>query len=327
MDFIAVDFETPNCRNDSICSIGLTLVKNSSVVYSREIRVNPHANFDLQNITVHGITKQDVSSCPDFSSVWQEIGGLFSHYPIVMHNAPFDCSVLSKAAKRAKVALPRMDFYCTMELCRENYGFTDVSLPSLCAFFSFPLVHHNPVSDSLCTARIMLHLIKDENTAIHTRYSAQEFSEKDSYWNRPKDPPRSTVTSVYLDFDSASGGVCRSSAPSSYGSSSGAESIISSPECSYFTGEIVFPEKRFVFTGAIPGLDRSVACQFVEAKGGRVTSSVSKKTNYVVVGLEDLSVVGADGKSTKIEKAEELISQGHDVHLVSYEHFLKFYQS
>ena len=44
--------------------------------------------------------------------------------------------------------------------------------------------------------------------------------------------------------------------------------------------------KTFVFTGALNSFTRDVAKGLVEERGGRVTSSVSKKVDYVVVGEE-----------------------------------------
>ena len=42
--------------------------------------------------------------------------------------------------------------------------------------------------------------------------------------------------------------------------------------------------KSFVLTGTLPTLTRETAREFIERRGGRVTGSVSKKTDYVVVG-------------------------------------------
>ena len=84
MDFIAVDFETPNRKNDSICSMGITLVKNTQVVWSRSTLVNPRAVFDDRNIGVHGITRQMVKESPTFAQIWQEYGRYFRHYSVVI---------------------------------------------------------------------------------------------------------------------------------------------------------------------------------------------------------------------------------------------------
>ena len=42
--------------------------------------------------------------------------------------------------------------------------------------------------------------------------------------------------------------------------------------------------KTLVLTGTLPNLTREDATQRIEAAGGKVTGSVSKKTDYVVAG-------------------------------------------
>jgi DNA ligase (NAD+) len=55
--------------------------------------------------------------------------------------------------------------------------------------------------------------------------------------------------------------------------------------------------KTFVLTGTLPDLTREQASERIVAAGGRVTSSVSKKTDYVVAG---------ENAGSKLTKAESL---------------------
>ena len=76
--------------------------------------------------------------------------------------------------------------------------------------------------------------------------------------------------------------------------------------------EIIYPQpsegggafegKTLVFTGSMEEMTRAEAKQQAEAAGGRVASSVSKKTDYLVVG-------GKPG--SKAKKAEELGAQAN----------------
>ena len=63
------------------------------------------------------------------------------------------------------------------------------------------------------------------------------------------------------------------------------------------TADQRFAGKQFVLTGKMETFTRDEARSLIEARGGRVNSSVSKKTDFVVAGEE---------AGSKLDKATEL---------------------
>ena len=63
------------------------------------------------------------------------------------------------------------------------------------------------------------------------------------------------------------------------------------------TSNGVFSGLTFVITGTLPTMGRKEAAAFIESNGGKVTGSVSKKTDYLVAGEE---------AGSKLTKAQQL---------------------
>lgn len=79
--------------------------------------------------------------------------------------------------------------------------------------------------------------------------------------------------------------------------------------------------KTFVFSGNLLLYKRKEAMQQVVDRGGSVSNTVTKKTNYLVVGsFNDFQGV-TDGKSNKVTAAEDLIAEGFDLKIIDEAEF------
>lgn len=75
--------------------------------------------------------------------------------------------------------------------------------------------------------------------------------------------------------------------------------------------------KTCVFTGTLEKMARKDAMQIVVDLGGLVGNSVTKKTNYLILGNNDYCSSIKGGKSSKQKKAESLKLAGNDIEIIS----------
>jgi DNA polymerase-3 subunit epsilon len=284
-DFIAFDFETADAQNSAPCSIGITLVEDGEVVFTQNFLINPEAVFSPFNIAIHGIRPEDVLDSPTFPEVWAEISYLFERYPAVAHNAAFDKGVLEKAAARYGIKLPKIKYYCTCRLLQKNYPhLQNHKLNTLCEVFGIELNHHDSGSDCLACAKLMLILLGDKRNEIYSLYGKSSYNK--DYRSAPK--------------------------------------ILKEPDVAYDdANDIRFDGSVFVVTGEIDGLTREQVFNIIRQRGGTVSDFVTVKTDYLIVGLQNIAVVRnkAAAKSIKITLAERLRGQGRNIRIISQSRF------
>ena len=76
-------------------------------------------------------------------------------------------------------------------------------------------------------------------------------------------------------------------------------------------------QKVCCFTGKLENLPRKDAMQLVVDLGGLIANSVTKKTNYLILGNNDYCPRIKDGKGNKQKKAEKLKLSGQDIEIIS----------
>lgn len=307
LNFIAIDLETANYRRSSICEIGITVVKNSRIVETRNWLVRPEGNeYDDFNIMIHGITPDMTKNSPSFKEVWKDVEPYLTDQVVVAHNTAFDMYAIRDAIDEQKgMKYTPFQFYCSLRAARYTIqGCYNYTLPVVCEYVGIDMdVHHRAADDSLACAELFIKCI--ENAEVN---SLSEFQEKydfkcgeftsDTY--RPQLANKKyTSSSVLKSLDPVE--------PSNF------------DESNYFYG------KSVCFTGTCVFGIRKDLLQKVANIGGIPTDSVTKKTDVLVVGLQDYRIVGSEGMSSKQKKAEKLIQSGQNIEILSEIEFLDLF--
>ncbi len=166
-DYISIDIENPNARGNSICSIGIIVVKNKKVVDEKYSLINPEDRFDVNNSNITGLNYFDVKDAPTFKEYWKSIKELFENNIIVGHNITYDLTVIAKALERYDIEVPIFNYYCTLKLSRNFIKTNSYSLNSLCDLLNVNLEnHHNALEDAKASQKIFEYL--DYNNDIGT---------------------------------------------------------------------------------------------------------------------------------------------------------------
>lgn len=306
MDFVAIDFETANSNRTSACSVGMAIVENDKITETKHFLIKPYPfYFDNINTSIHGITEKDVVNAPTFDILWNEISGLIENKVVVAHNAVFDISVLSRTLAHYNIPFPKCYSSCTYKLSR--YVFPELGCYRL-DFVSDALSvelssHHNAECDAVACAEIFIKIInrlgindlsdfKPDYSSFIRKLSDSSFDSDGHkiyhHFEQTKAKQFDDISAEYLDPD--------------------------------------FVDKRFVFTGALTAFTRAEAMEIVKKGGGVPQDNITKVTNYLVVGKQDLNLV-KDGFSGKMKKAIEYRKNGLDIEIIDEVRFIEMIDS
>lgn len=306
VDFLAIDFEIANNAMSSACSLGLVFVKDNQIVEEKYFLIQPPSLTFLDETTkIHGLTVEDVRNERKFYEIWEEIKHHFNGTTIIAHNAQFDMSVLHSCLKEYSLEVPEFEYICSIPLsakaCTEKVG---NSLVERLSHFNIELEnHHNALHDARACAELITTCVTVKNKKSLQAYCKtyrsipiKKFSElkPQTFFKQPR--KKKTFTKVVISEISAN--------------------------VQSFNEDHPFFGKNIVFTGELK-LDRKEAMQKVVNAGGTIKSGVSGKTHYLIVGKQDKTIVGANGISTKEEKAYALIEKGTAIKVIGEEEFVE----
>lgn len=297
-DFVAIDFETATYSRESACAIGITVVENMRPADEFYSLLRPPKNeYCEKNIAIHGITPDMTEDAPTLTELWPEIGRFFDpHVPVIAHNAVFDMSVLRDSIR---TEIPNFTYADSMRMAKA-YCPGRRSLPCCAETLGIDMScfhHHNALDDAGLCAAITIEIIRRAGCLSMWEYLAKHPEASSSFIRSEKLPDDDAVFRYRAAPDP----------PRHQYEHTDPHTVC----CAEKHIDINSPlyGKNIVFTGEL-SIRREIAMQMAVNCGACLKSSVSGKTDYLVVGTQYKELVGEDGLSSKEERAYELNGKG-----------------
>ena len=268
--------------------------------------IRPPRNLDYFNpfnTQLHGISSRDVIDKPQFNEIWPKLYRLINNGILAAHNASFDISVLRQLLDIYNLRCPDLEFVCTYNIARKTWDqLTSYSLNIIGNYLGYRFNHHNALDDAEICGKILI-----EACTYHNCASINELAKKIGM----------RVGILNEDI------YCPCSVSNPYRSVRKNALKISKLTKENINPNGVFSGKNVVFTGTLTNMTRQTAAQKVVDNGGSVSNSVSKRTDYLVMGVQDYSKFVDGRQSSKTKRACELIEQGYDLKIIDENEFLR----
>lgn len=236
----------------------------------------------ITNLT--GITNEMLDTAPAPAKVIPAFLDFIGNSILIGHNVNFDINFLCNAAERVGNHFLTNDFIDTMRIARKVFP---------------ELEHHrlSDVSEACGVAAPNAHRAEADcltTAACYEQMKARIFAEE----TEETFQKRFTRTSRYA---------------------ADLKTITAATDQIDDTNPIY--GKTVVFTGAMSTMTRKEAFQLVADLGGIPHNSITKETNYLVIGNKEFASSVKDGKTNKMLKAESYLEKGQEIAIISESSF------
>ncbi len=280
LSFCLLDLETTgfSSQYDDIIEFGILKVKNKEIIDSFSSLVRCESPLDPHITRITGITNDMLENAPALEDVLPEVLDFIGDDIIVGHNISFDIRFIYDKVFEILNKPFSNNYVCTMRFFKKLHPLLQHHrLSDMTEFYNIlNLNAHRALSDCQATFKSYLQ-IYDEVVETFGDASLPTSQRKiKTYVEQP-------ASDIFVDVDSLN---CHDN---------------------------IFEGKQCVFTGTLSFASRSDASSIVSQLGGVVKDSVTKQTNYLILGNYDYVKSIKNGKSNKHKKAEDLKEQGYDI--------------
>lgn len=280
-DYVVIDVETTglNSEDNSIVEVACLKIRDNKIMEEYSQLIDPCRPIPKDASDISGITDEMVKGQPCFDMIGQDVLDFIGKDILVGHNILFDVRFLEKELGES---LPNatLDTYRVAKAI--NVDSCDFKLKTLCKHLNISEEQdHRALSDAILTHKLLERLFEEAaNSGL-------------------------TIT---ITLNSEASNVKHRQI-----------SIKDLKPLQPPRNDTQLSGKRVVFTGDVPGMYRKRAMIKVLEAGGSVGEILSKKTDYLVVGLNPGNL--------KIEKAKELKANGQDINIIEASQFIEMLET
>lgn len=298
--FIFFHAENVNDAQNSICHLIVIPVVNGLQQPPQEFFFNPEADFLM---VMSGLTRSQVESFVPFSAQWPQVQELFSKFDMAMSSAE------GNSARSLYGTLTRLgiDFnpiaYCNAKaICRRTLNEVSYSLD----FLSFKLYGDTVFPDR------PVDIAKRWCDLVLRGLDTIEYASLSEFLSAAKIDVGAITPNEFIPS------LCKRdySKRSTHYFDASAITVDARPDNPFFGLNVVF-------TGKMESMKRDEARAAVVKIGGNAPERLAQDTDYLVVGVQDLHVVGEKGLSGKMKTAEKYRAKGFPIEIIDEVEFLE----
>lgn len=285
--YVVLDIETTgfDFRHDRIIEIAAITYEYGKRISEFHTLVNPGMLLPMDITELTGITQEDLMSAPELDEISDSFLSYIGSLPIVGHNAiSFDIPFLETQLSR-EFTNPVID---TLPMARKVF---DILPRHKLEYLNDVLKleskgSHRALNDVETTNALMWACLSPRkyeryvfSACLNERMNRSDSPKKATSKKSPSRPSTSKFKKIDIKTIEAS--------------------------CDCIDQSHPLCGKNIVFTGEL-SIPREEAMQLAVDVGAILKTSISRKTAYLVVGQQDITLVGVDGMSSKEVKAREL---------------------
>ncbi len=298
--FALIHAENVNTEKDSICHLIIVPVVEGIRQPTKEFFFNPEAPFYF---VMSGIEQSDIKNFPSYQTKWPEVQSILDEFDLCLSSAEgHSARSLYGTLTRIGIDFNPIKYYNAKAICRRTLDEVSYNLD----YLSYVLYN-----DCITT---------DEPVAIAERWADLALKGLEKVEDESIDEfcSKSKIQMGWLSPDSFTPSLClrnyykrkfKQFDPSSI-------SVDAQPDNDLYGMNVVF-------TGKMEAMKRDDARAAVIRIGGFAPERLTMETDYLVVGVQDLRVVGEKGLSGKMKTAAKYKEKGCNIEIIDEQDFLQ----